>query len=198
MTFTVDDLEVLAALVADSWRSAADRDWSARAGSLDWSCTRTADHAVDTVLAPAFFLASRKHDDYPAGGPFTLGPDPRPRDLAEAVETASRVLAAVVTVAPSDARAVIWRRPQVETRPPADFVPRGALELALHGHDVACGLEITFAPPSDLCERLRDHTRAWPHWSSPGWTPLAMDGDPWLDLLRSSGRSADGEQHRGQ
>lgn len=66
MTFTCDDLGTLASLVADAWRSGADRDWSARAGDLEWSCTRTADHAIDTVLAPAFFLASRRSDDHPA------------------------------------------------------------------------------------------------------------------------------------
>jgi len=196
MAFTVDDLEVLAALVADSWRSAADRDWSARAGTLEWTCTRTADHAIDTVLAPAFFLASRKQDDYPVGGPFTLGPDPRPDELAEGVGTAARVLPALFVAAPGDVQAIIWRFPQVDIRPPADFVPRGALELALHAHDVGRGLDQPFAPPVDLCERLRAHTQAWPHWSSPGWSSLRMEGDPWLDLLRSSGRSADGDHQR--
>ena len=193
MLFTVGDLEGLAALVAESWREAGDRDWSVRAGSLEWSCATTADHAIDTVLAPAFFLASRKQDDYPAGGPFSLGSDPRPEDLAEAVETAARILAAVVTAAPAEVRAVIWRFPVVATRPAADFVPRGALELALHAHDVGRGLELPFVPPTDVCERLRAHTQAWPHWSSSGWSPLSMQGDPWLDLLRSSGRSADDE-----
>ncbi|MGZ4682924.1 MAG: hypothetical protein ACXWCM_19735 [Acidimicrobiales bacterium] len=198
MTFTCGDLEELAALVAEAWRLSADRDWSAAAGTLEWSCTRTADHAVDTVLAPAFFLASRKVDDYPVGGPFTLGPDARPDQLAEGVETAARILTGVVTAAPPDVRAIIWRRPRVEARPPEDFVPRGALELALHAHDVGCGLGAAFRPPAELSERLRAHTQGWPHWSSPGWTPLRMDGDPWLDLLRSSGRSSDGQEHRRQ
>ncbi len=63
--FTADDLEELSALVADTWTSAADRDWSAQAGTVEWSCTATADHAVDCVYAPAFFLASRRTDAYP-------------------------------------------------------------------------------------------------------------------------------------
>ena len=174
------------------WRTRGGRgpiiDWSAPAGTLDWTCTRTADHAVDTVLAPAFFLASRRQDDYPAAGPFSLGPDPAPKDLAEALETAARILASVVTATPADVRAIIWRRPKVEIRPPADFAPRGALELALHAHDVGCGLGLPFVPPAELAEHLRAHTQHWPAWGSPGWTPLTMDGDPWIDLLRSSGR----------
>jgi hypothetical protein len=191
--FTCEDLEELAALVAQAWRAGADRDWAARAGSLGWSCTRTADHVIDTVLAPAFFLASRRTDDYPVGEPFTLGADPQPADLADGVEMAARILAAVVTAAPADVRAIIWRFPVVETRPPDDFVPRGGLELALHAHDIGCGLGIPFVPPADLCERLRAHTQAWPHWTAPGWSPPAMEGDPWVDLLQASGRSAHDE-----
>lgn len=66
--------------------------------------------AVDTVVAPAFFLASRKRDGYPGFGVSRPGPDTGPVALAEALETASRVPVAVVTVAGADARAAIWRR----------------------------------------------------------------------------------------
>ena len=82
--FTVDDLYALSDQVASAWTSAADRDWSAAAGSLEWSCTRTADHAVDCVYAPAFFLASRMTDDYPAIGlDLTLGAEATPVRLVE-------------------------------------------------------------------------------------------------------------------
>lgn len=188
MTFDSDDLEELAALVADDWRQAADRDWSVNAGPLEWSCAKTADHIVDTVLAPAFFLASRKVDDYPAGG-WSPGERASPHDFAEALETAARIVVAVVRATDPDVRAIIWRRPTVEARPPADFAPRAALELILHAHDVAAGLDIDFAPPTGLCERLRAHTRHWPFWTAvPGWSPLMMEGDAFDDLLRSSGR----------
>ena len=191
MTFSCEDLEQLTELVAAGWRSAADRDWSASAGTLDWSCTKTADHAVDTVLAPAFFLASRNQET-PGGVGwelFTMGPDAQPEHLAAGLETATRVLTAVVLAAGPDVRAAIWRRPRVETRGPADFVPRGALELILHAHDVATGLGIRFEPTTELCDRLREHTQSWPHWSSPGWSPLTMTGDAWPDLLQGSGRN---------
>jgi hypothetical protein len=187
-SFTGDDLTALAALVAERWRAGADRDWSAPAGTLTWSCARTADHAVDTVMAPAMFLASRRQHDYPPYGVTSAGPEATPEVLAEAVEAAARVLAAVVAATDPDVRAVIWRRPQVTTRGPEDFPPRGALELILHGHDVCRGLGVPFDPPSELCDRLRHHTRGWPHWASPGWRALRLDGDPWADLLRASGR----------
>lgn len=123
--FSVADLEVLTDLVASAWNAGADRDWSAPAGTLEWSCTRTADHAVDTVLAPALFLASRRTDAYPdLGWITTMGPTATPARLVEGLHTASRVLAAVVTAADPGVRAVIWRRPHVATAPPDDFVPR--------------------------------------------------------------------------
>ena len=140
------------------------------------------------VLAPAFFLASRKEDGYPAFEPFTLGAQPGPEVLVEGLQTATRILSAVVHAAEPDARAAIWYRPEVEVRGPEDFVPRGALELILHAHDVCTGLDVPFDPPMELCERLRQDTQSWPLWDLPGWTPPAMTGEPWADLLRSSGR----------
>ena len=65
--FSVQDLYEVAASVADAWREGVAKDWSVTAGTLEWSCTRTANHAVDTLLAPAFFLASRRTDRYPSG-----------------------------------------------------------------------------------------------------------------------------------
>lgn len=187
LVFSIDDLEVLTELVAEAWTSGADRDWSVPAGTLEWSCTNTADHAVDTVVAPALFLASRRTDGYPdLEWDTTMGSAATPVRLVEGLRTASRILAGVVTAAEPDVRAVIWRRPRVEARPPADFIPRGGLELILHAHDVCAGLTVPFEPPADLCERLREHTRAWPMWTV--WDALGATDDAWGDLLGASGR----------
>lgn len=186
--FTADDLFELSDLVAGAWTSAADRDWSVPAGTLEWSCTATADHAVDCVYAPAFFLASRRTDGYPeAGGDLSMGASATPALLVESLGIATRILVAVVRDAEPDVRAVLFRRPQVITAPPADFLPRGALELILHAHDVCAGLQVPFEPPAGLCRRLCEHTRSWPMWTV-AWDGLADTGDPWGDLLSSSGR----------
>jgi hypothetical protein len=168
--FSREDLDTVSEVVAAAWRSGRNRDWSAPAGTLDWTCTKTADHTVDSVLAVAFFLASRRQDNYPdwGWGELTMGAAARPELLIEAVESVGRVLSGVVATTGPDVRAVIWRRPRIETRGPEDFAPRGALELLLHGHDVASGLGVAFDPPDDVCARLRDHTRGWPHWSADG------------------------------
>jgi hypothetical protein len=188
VAFTPDDLVEVAGCAATAWRAGAGRDWEAPAGTLTWSCAHTADHAVDATLAPAFFLASRRRADYPPYGAATPGPDASPEEYAEALLAAARLLAALVTATEPDARAIIWRRPALEVRGPADFAPRGGLELVLHAHDVCAGLGIPFTPPADPCDRLRRHTHDWPHWRTPGWAPLALSGDPWADLLHASGR----------
>ena len=188
--FTGSDLDRVTASVTGAWRAGIGGDWSAPAGTLEWSCGRTADHTVDAVLAVAFFLASRKQDGYPEWdrGVPALGPEAPPRHYVEALETVGRVLSAVIAAAEPGTRAVLWRRPRVGTGGPSDFAARGALEMILHGHDVCAGLGVPFRPPADVCRRLRDHTRTWPHWATPGWHPLATTDDPWADLLDASGR----------
>src|SRR5687768_18571488 len=44
VVFSPGDLAALTEVVADAWRLGADRDWSVPAGTLEWSCTHTADH----------------------------------------------------------------------------------------------------------------------------------------------------------
>jgi hypothetical protein len=186
--FEVRDLYDLSDLVATTWTSASQHDWSRNAGTLTWSCMETADHAVDCVFAPAFFLASRKLDGYPdTGSDLTLGSRATPARLVQSLEVATRILAGVVNDAGPDVRAVIFRWPEVLTGAPQDFLARAATELILHAHDVCAGLEVPFVPPAELCFRLREHTRPWPMWTI-AWDGLARTEDPWADLLTSSGR----------
>jgi hypothetical protein len=116
-----------------------------------------------------------------------LGPRPSAERLIEGLETATRVLVAVIAAADPDEKAVIWRRPIVQTATPGDFAPRAGLELILHAHDVCQGLAVAFEPPPDLCERLRDHTRGWPMWHG-AWSAPGTTQDPWDDLLWASKR----------
>jgi hypothetical protein len=89
-SFTVDDLTELSELVATTWNSAAERDWSVPAGTVEWSRIKTADHAVDCVYAPAFFLASRRTDAYPdVALDLTLGDGATPLRLVQSLQIAS-------------------------------------------------------------------------------------------------------------
>ncbi len=186
--FTVDDLHAVSELVAATWTAAAQLDWSATAGTVEWSCLATADHAVDCAYAPAIFLASRKLDGYPEVGlDPTMGIDATPARLVQSLEIATRLLAAVVNDAEPDVHAVIFRRPDLIIGAPEDFAPRGAMELILHAHDVCQGLQVPFDPPRDICHRLREHTYPWPMWTV-AWRGLTRTDDPWHDLLEASGR----------
>jgi hypothetical protein len=189
--FSSRDLETLSALVASAWRSGFTRDWSVPAGTLEWTCIKTAVHAVDTVLAPAIFLASRKQDSYPElnwNWNTLMEPGARPEQLVEGLETATRILTAVIDAAPPGTRAVIRRRPEIQTAGAEDFAPRAGLELILHAHDVCSGLAIEFEPPSDVSARLREHTRNWPV-AYGNWAELRSTEDPWGDLIDASGRT---------
>ena len=86
-------------------------------------------------------------------------------------------------------RAILFGGETPVTGRPADFVPRGGLELILHAHDVCAGLVIPFEPAADLCRRLRDHTAPWPMWERAFGAPLLQTDDPWADLLAASGRA---------
>ncbi len=96
------------------------------------------------------------------------------------------MLWAVIVTAHPEVRAIIRRRPTVETAPPRDFAPRGALEMILHTHDISTGLGIPFDPPRALCSRLFADTRHWPQES------IERTDDSWSDLLASRGRPRPG------
>jgi uncharacterized protein (TIGR03083 family) len=188
--FSPEDLRTLGRLVIETWRVGLDRDWSVPAGTLDWSCRKTAEHTIDTVFAPALFLASRNQHAYPVFEDLRPLPEASIADLIDGLRATITMLWAVVITAEPDARAVIRRRPAVETAGPEDFAPRGALEMILHTYDISSGLDIPFSPPEDLCRRLRDHTSAWP---SPVTRERPLNqapptSDPWSDLLERSGR----------
>ena len=121
--FTTDDLDVLADQVIVDWRAHADADWGVPAGTLEWSCRETAVHVVDTLFAPAFFLASRRTDAYPGFGPLSAPAKASITDLAHGLRGAANLLIGVVRDADPGVRAIIRRSPKPETAPPADFVP---------------------------------------------------------------------------
>ena len=152
------------------------------AGTLEWSCRRTAAHTVDSVFAPAFFLASQRQHAYPMFDDLRASPDATIRDLIDGLRAVTTMLWAVIVTAEPDVRAIIRRRPEVETAGPLEFAPRGALELILHTYDIATGLDLTFDPPRDLCDRLFRSTESWPR------EQIELTGDSWSDLLASRGR----------
>src|SRR5262245_8906917 len=90
---TPDDLMTTARLCHATLIPALERDWSVRAGDLEWSCRRTLDHVVDSLLLYAGLLASRATGRilFPRDG----DPNRSINDLLINVETAAAILAEV-------------------------------------------------------------------------------------------------------
>src|SRR3974377_1992053 len=57
MTVTASDLDAAIARVMSGLLPVTDRDWSVRAGTLEWDCWHTAEHIGDCLLSYAWQLA---------------------------------------------------------------------------------------------------------------------------------------------
>jgi hypothetical protein len=94
--------------------------------------------------------------------------------LLEVFEACGSLLTAMVHTAPPGRQSFHNYGPS----DPSDFAAMGVVEVLVHMHDVAAGLDLDWSPPGDLCAAaLR---RLFPQ--APG------DTDPWAALLWSTGR----------
>ncbi|RAO39398.1 hypothetical protein PSN13_00422 [Micromonospora saelicesensis] len=121
-----------------------DRDWSAPAGSLSWSCWTTAAHVAHDLLAYAGQVTGRPDDGYL---PYDLrvSPDASPTQVLTVVRACAGLLAAAVDAAPPDTRAWHWGPCD-----PAGFAAMGVAETLLHTRDVTLGLGVPWQPSQRL------------------------------------------------
>jgi hypothetical protein len=168
-----DDLLAAAAVSRAALESALDRDWSVRAGDLEWSCRQTLDHIVDALIYYAGNLATRSTER-------RSSPDVDTTDRPVAValtmlETAAAILAEVVRAAPPGARGFH----AAGMADASGFVAMGCGETLIHSDDIARGLGIALRPPADLAGRVC--FRLFP------WAPT--DVDAWDALRWAAGRT---------
>jgi hypothetical protein len=169
-----DDLLLAVDLCRRALESGLGRDWSVRAGDLEWTCRRTLDHVADALLFYAGQLATMAAHRLPR---LRLGDLERPVDeLLTVVGACGAVLAAVVRAAPPDARAFH----PAGMADAEGFAAMGCAEVLIHTDDIARGLNLAFRPPDDLCRRVC--ARLFP------WAP--QDADPWAALGWAMGRIA--------
>lgn len=147
-----------------------DRDWSSRAGDLDWTCLQTLLHACDFWYSVE--LATQASTWLPPVLTWRDNVDSA-RGLA-AHDAAAALLSAVIRGMRPNARAFHGQRADA-----SGFAAMHCDEVLVHGFDIAQGLGIDFSPPSDLVAAVRD--RLFP------WSPR---GDPWATLLWCNGRIA--------
>jgi RimJ/RimL family protein N-acetyltransferase len=157
-------------------RTAVDRDWDGvRAGRLEWSCRRTAEHVAGALLIYAGRLAGRAQD---AGVPFgvTLDEGTGNADVLNVIETTGVLLAAAVRTTPRGVRA--FHPFPFRSANREGFAAMGVTEVLLHTHDIATGLGLAYEPPAELCEDVL--TRLFPH--------VRPGAAPWPTLLWATGR----------
>ncbi|MGV9547602.1 GNAT family N-acetyltransferase [Streptomyces ardesiacus] len=157
-------------------RTATDRDWRAtRAGRLEWDCRYTAEHIASDLIAYAGQLAGRATEAYV---PFeiTLDEGTGNEDVLQVIETTGALLAAAVRTTPPEVRA--FHPYPFRSADREGFAAMGITEVFLHTHDIAEGLGLAYAPPTEACADLL--ARIFPH-VQPGT-------DPWRTLLWATGR----------
>jgi hypothetical protein len=167
-----DDLVAAAAVAAAALRPVAGRDWSVRAGPLDWDVGQTVTHMIGATAKYTLYLASRC--EHFIGLSVTRWPDATNEEVIDSVVPVAAGLAAVAAVTPPAVRAYHVTGPSSA----ADYVGRACVELLVHTDDALAGLGVPFAPPADLCarvlaQRFPDATGA---------------GNAWHGLLAANGR----------
>jgi hypothetical protein len=177
VTVTADDLDAAISAVVAALRPAADRDWSAQAGTLEWDCWHTAEHIGDCLLSYAGQLVIQPAARY-VRFLASADKDASPADVLEFAEAGGRILAATVRTAAAQARAY---HPS-GMADPEGFAAMGCVETLLHGHDIARGLSLSLDPPRSICSGVV--ARLFPQAPA----DLARI-DPWEALQWATGRA---------
>ena len=171
-TLRTDDVVAAAATAEDALRPVAGRDWSVRAGPLDWDVERTITHMIAAPAKYTLYLASRC--EHFIGLSVTRWPDATNEEVIDSIVPVATGLAAVAAVTPSGVRAYHVTGPSSA----ADYVGRACVELLVHTDDALSGLAVAFAPPADLCQRVL--AQQYPDAAGPG--------NAWHNLLAANGR----------
>jgi hypothetical protein len=173
------DVVTAAGLARDILAPHLARDWSVPAGGLDWSCRRTLDHIVDTLLLYGSYVATRataRRLPIRNGDPGATVPE-----LLAAMNASARMLELVCDGSPPPVRAY-----HPSGYSDADgFRAMACSEILTHTDDIVQGFGSAEAwrPPDDLCERIL--RRVFP------WAPdAAACPDRWQAVRWACGRTA--------
>jgi hypothetical protein len=172
-TLTPDDVVAAAATVEAALRPVAGRDWSVRAGPLDWDVEKTVTHMIGATAKYTLYLAGRC--EHFIGLSVTRWPGATNEEVIDSVVPVARGLAAVAAVTPPGVRAYHVTGPSSA----ADYVGRACVELLVHTDDALSGLGVAFAPPADLCQRVLAQQ----------FSQATGPGNAWPGLLAANGRA---------
>jgi uncharacterized protein (TIGR03083 family) len=169
---TADDVVAAATTAEAALRPVADRDWSVRAGPLEWDVEQTVTHMIGATAKYTLYLASRC--EHFIGLAVTRWPDATNEEVIDSLVPVAAGLAAVAAVTPPGVRAYHSTGPSSAS----GYVGRACVELLVHTDDALCGLGVAFAPPGDLCRRVLAQQ----------FPDAAGSGSAWHGLLAVNGR----------
>jgi uncharacterized protein (TIGR03083 family) len=178
-TLKPGDVVAAALTVEAALRPIVDRDWSVRAGTLDWDVDRTISHMIGAPAKYTLYLASRCDHFIAFAVQRWRAGDVTNEEVIDSVVPIATGLAAVAAFTPPEVRAFHITGPSSAS----DYVGRACVELLVHAEDVLSGLGIAFAPPPDLCQRVL--TAVYP--GAVG-SDTVESGAPWHCLLTANER----------
>jgi hypothetical protein len=164
----------LSDLLVDAVRSAPERDWHVRAGSLEWTVEETVKHVAASLGKYTLYLGSRVARYIPMRLE-GMAVEVTQEDWLAGLAACARAFRVVAEAAPTGARAF-------HAAGMADVEGYAALACAHvleHGHDIAGGLGFSFHPPADVCAAVTERLVPW----APGYE------DPWLKFLYTVGKA---------
>lgn len=147
-------------------------DWQRPAGTLEWSCRRTAGHVAHDLAAYALQLAARNASPYRPCD-LVVRDDASVPEVLGVVGAAGELLSTALAAADPTVRAWHWGPTD-----PGGFAALGVTETLVHTHDITAGLGVRWHPPESLCRAVL--ARLFPD---------APAGDPGQVLLWSTGRA---------
>jgi hypothetical protein len=175
-----DDIALATTLARAHLDSLHTADWEVRAGDLEWSCRRTLDHIIDTLVLYASAVARRANGreqwiPIRDGNPHATIPE-----LLESLSAAAAILDHVCRAAPDTTRAF---HPS-GLSDVSGFRAMACSEILTHTDDILLGMHLAWqpAPDPDLCERILH--RVFP------WAPDALEEpDRWEVVRWACGRA---------
>jgi hypothetical protein len=181
MTLSETCFQSVCDLVLETLDRRVNLDWSAPAGSLDWSCWQTVDHVIDCVFSYAFQLASRGQHGFLPFQELHAMPEAKPSELVTGLRGITELFSGLLGSVSHDAEA----SDGVLMLDVDDWAVRAAYEMLLHTHDVALGLGARFDPPQPVCAWVMASPKLWMLDRENATT----NASPWEALLVGSGRA---------
>lgn len=176
---TTPDVERVTEFVATALEPAIGRDWSVRAGQLEWTVESTLEHIAAALSKYTLYLASRSQEVITVRVVSSVNASQRQR--LDALPSLGRALANVADATPPDVRA--FHASGLTDR--EGYLALGCLESLIHGYDMATGLGLEFDPPTDVVRAVVAWLTPWldPAWDSLiSYTRIENDDDSWRIL----------------